>query len=388
MPLDNIPSGVAAPEVIVNANFVAVDPAKLFAIHLSQTAGLTLGIYGGNLMVGTTPTLLADVQLTLAASQTNYVEATTAGVVSSNTSAFTAGRIQIGIAVTNTTTIVPITGWTEKRTSGVGGAGSGGGGGFTSPSGTGFLHATSGALDGAAVAVNLSGADATGTLAAARMPALTGDVTTSAGAIATTIATNIVTNAKAAQMAAHTFKGNNTGSTANAIDLTATQLTAELNAVVGDSGSGGTKGMVPAPGSGDAAAGKFLKADGTFAVPAGGVSLSATNVWTKNQSVTSATIASSATLNTDASLANTFVVNTLAVNATLANPTNLTDGMVLNWIIKQDGTGSRTLAYGSKFKFFGGAPTLSTPASSIDMISGIYNTTLDIIICQFGKAAA
>lgn len=62
-----------------------------------------------------------------------------------------------------------------------------------------------------------------GTLPAGRMPALTGDVTTSAGAVATTIATNAVTNAKAAQMAANTVKGNNTGSTANAADLTVSQ---------------------------------------------------------------------------------------------------------------------------------------------------------------------
>ena len=51
---------------------------------------------------------------------------------------------------------------------------------------------------------------------------------------------------------------------------TPTQVTAALDAFVGDSGSGGTKGLVPAPASGDAAAGKFLKADGTFAVPSGG----------------------------------------------------------------------------------------------------------------------
>lgn len=50
---------------------------------------------------------------------------------------------------------------------------------------------------------------------------------------------------------------------------TAAIATALISAFVGDSGSGGTKGLVPAPGAGDAAAGKFLKADGTFAVPPG-----------------------------------------------------------------------------------------------------------------------
>jgi hypothetical protein len=41
-----------------------------------------------------------------------------------------------------------------------------------------------------------------------------------------------------------------------------------LNAIVGDSGSGGTKGLVPAPASGDAT--KFLKGNGTWASAGGG----------------------------------------------------------------------------------------------------------------------
>ena len=57
-----------------------------------------------------------------------------------------------------------------------------------------------------------------GTLAAAQMPALTGDVTSSAGAVATTIAANVVTNTKLAQMAANSVKCNPTGSAANAQD--------------------------------------------------------------------------------------------------------------------------------------------------------------------------
>jgi hypothetical protein len=41
----------------------------------------------------------------------------------------------------------------------------------------------------------------------------------------------------------------------------------QLADVVGDGGSGGTHGLVPAPAAGDAAAGKFLKATGGWAVP-------------------------------------------------------------------------------------------------------------------------
>ncbi len=80
-----------------------------------------------------------------------------------------------------------------------------------------------------------------------------------------------VTNAKLANMAQSTIKGRASGAgTGDPTDLSGTQATAILDSVVGDSGAGGTKGLVPAPGAGDAAANKFLKADGTFAVPTGG----------------------------------------------------------------------------------------------------------------------
>lgn len=49
--------------------------------------------------------------------------------------------------------------------------------------------------------------------------------------------------------------------------VSATAQTALLDAFTGDSGSGGVKGLVPAPAAGDAAAVKFLKADGTWAAP-------------------------------------------------------------------------------------------------------------------------
>lgn len=65
-------------------------------------------------------------------------------------------------------------------------------------------------------AINLSGAEVTGTLAAARMPALTGDVTSSAGTVATTAAAtqaNIQTLSRTAGVAVH---GTNTNDSAAA----------------------------------------------------------------------------------------------------------------------------------------------------------------------------
>lgn len=100
---------------------------------------------------------------------------------------------------------------------------------------------------------------------------LTGDVTGSGtGSFATTIGANKVTLAMMATVSTARFLGRTTASTGNVESLTATQATALLNAMVGDSGSGGTKGLVPVPGAGDAAAAKFLRADATWAVPAGG----------------------------------------------------------------------------------------------------------------------
>ena len=96
---------------------------------------------------------------------------------------------------------------------------------------------------------------------------LSGDVTTS-GTLATTIAANAVTFSKFVAAASAGFVG--ATAAGNYSHRTPTQVTAALDALVGDSGSGGTKGLVPAPAAGDAAAGKFLKADGNWAVPSGG----------------------------------------------------------------------------------------------------------------------
>jgi hypothetical protein len=96
--------------------------------------------------------------------------------------------------------------------------------------------------------------------------ALTGDVTaTGPGSVAATIANNAVTNAKAAQMPANTIKGNNTGSTANAADLTTAQTTAMLNQFTTT-----LQGVVPLSGGGTA---NFLRADGTWTAPPNGTNV-------------------------------------------------------------------------------------------------------------------
>ena len=96
--------------------------------------------------------------------------------------------------------------------------------------------------------------------------------------------------------------------------------------------------------------------------------LTAVQTFTAGQrgEVTALTDASS--IATDLALSNNFSV-TLAGNRTLANPTNTVAGQSGSIFITQDGTGSRTLAFGTNFKFVAGtAPTLSTAASSIDRI--------------------
>ena len=67
---------------------------------------------------------------------------------------------------------------------------------------------------------------------------------------------------------------------------------------------------------------------------------------------------------------------TLAGNRTLSNPTNQVDGAVYILIVKQDGTGGRTLSFSSDYKFAGGtAPTLTTTASKADIMTFVCDGT-------------
>lgn len=90
------------------------------------------------------------------------------------------------------------------------------------------------------------------------------------------------------------------------------------------------------------------------------------------------TLTYGATLTLDMSAGNNYAV-TLTGNATLANPTNLVAGQSGVITITQDGTGSRTLAYGSYWDFSNGtAPTLTTTAGAVDVLAYYVISTTQI----------
>lgn len=86
---------------------------------------------------------------------------------------------------------------------------------------------------------------------------------------------------------------------------------------------------------------------------------------------TPVTLTDATSIALDMSTGTNFVVS-LAGNRTLQNPTNAVVGQTGHIYVIQDGTGSRTLAFGDAYKFIGGtAPTMSTSINSVDLL--VYN---------------
>lgn len=132
----------------------------------------------------------------------------------------------------------------------------------------------------------------------------------------------------------------------------------------------------------------LYNASGALVVPTNGVASYVANVFTANVITTSTitavntailtvsntasqaigTLANNTTITPDFSQFNNFTL-TLGVNATLANATNIVPGQSGTIFIKQDTTGSRTLAYGSIYKWpSSAAPTLTTTANATDIL--------------------
>jgi len=91
-----------------------------------------------------------------------------------------------------------------------------------------------------------------------------------------------------------------------------------------------------------------------------------------------ATLTDGATITPDFGANQNFTV-TLGGNRTLANPTNKVVGQTGSIFVIQDGTGSRTLSFGSDYDFENGvAPTLSSSANSVDRIDYVIRTSSSI----------
>lgn len=114
--LDLISSGQAQKEVTANAMFDAASPGMLFGRRATTTTGLTWGYYGGSILIAGTPTDIPNGTVSLTASDANYVEATTTGTVSCNTTGFTAGRIPL---YTVNTYSAGVDDYTDHRDTGV-----------------------------------------------------------------------------------------------------------------------------------------------------------------------------------------------------------------------------------------------------------------------------
>jgi hypothetical protein len=94
------------------------------------------------------------------------------------------------------------------------------------------------------------------------------------------------------------------------------------------------------------------------------------------------TLTDAATVTPDFSLNNNFTItlNVAGSSRTIANPTNLVAGQSGSLFVIQDGTGSRTITWGSYWDWAAGgtAPILSTAANAVDRIDYIVRSSTSI----------
>jgi hypothetical protein len=230
---------------------------------------------------------------------------------------------------------------------------------------------------------------ASGTLPAGRMPALTGDVTSSAGSVATTLAAGSASNLNSGTLAAArlpALTGDVTSSAGSAATTLAAGSASNLNSgtlAAARGGAGTITGALKGNGAGvvSQAACADLSNGATGCSTATGTSgatiplLNAANTWSNSQAGSITTLAiSTATFTPDAS--NNHYKLTLvhaSCPCTLANPSPSfvagTSGVIE---VVQSATGSDTIGtWGSSYMAPSGtsAITLSTGASAVDVLA-------------------
>lgn len=118
----------------------------------------------------------------------------------------------------------------------------------------------------------------------------------------------------------------------------------------------------------DANEGVFVPVDAPSGVGAG------PTTWTQVNNQVVVALTDAATIAVDARLGNVFKV-TIAGNRTMGAPVSPVAGQVIRFRIKQDATGSRTMAWNAVYRFSDDIPTvtLSTIAGRTDYVAFGYN---------------
>jgi hypothetical protein len=173
-----------------------------------------------------------------------------------------------------------------------------------------------------------------------------GDITVSGSGTNLQITAGVIALADMAPLAANSIIGNNTGAGATPIALT----TAQVNTMLGISGVASLAEATVAQYRA-ATADKVLTTDIAWSAAATVILTPGTNV----------AVDMSSGFNFSLAMGGAY---------TLSNPTNTKDGQSGMIYIVQDGTGSRTLAYGTNWKFEGGTdPILSTTPNAVDVLN-------------------
>ena len=212
---NQISSSQASKEVTANGLFDAMTPSGIFGRHDTTTSGLTWGFYGGYFAGNA----IANGTITLTNNATNYVEADSSGVVHTNTTAFTSGRVKLYSIVTASGAV---TGYTDYRETGI------------------------------AASVTAGGTVTSVALSAPAEFTVSGSPVTTSGTL---------TFSKANQSVNLVYAGPATGAAAAP---TFRALVPADYPVFGASGASHAQGAVPDPGS-TAGTTRFLREDGTWA---------------------------------------------------------------------------------------------------------------------------